>query len=201
MQKIEWTNDYAVGIIDVDEQHHALIDMINALSSCIGTDQEANTTREMLDGLAEYTRTHFALEERLMAEANIDPSFSARHRGEHTYFIGVLRDFSADFSRGKGRISAPLLEYLLHWLLHHIVVTDREMAKHLHSGAQFIYSKKAGHQADSITADLNASELQMIQALKNANQQLEQRLQATEGELAETKAKLVEAINQLSSRQ
>lgn len=198
MEPINWSPEYAVGIAEVDAQHHALLDMINALSAVIGTAQEVDTTREMLGRLSDYTHFHFALEERLMGETNIDPNFLTRHRGEHAYFIGVLKDFTADFVRGKGRISTSLLEYLLHWLLHHIVVTDREMAKHLHSGAQYIYSKKAESHADTIATGFNASELHMLKDLKEANAELEQQLQARTSELETVRARLEDALQQLS---
>ena len=192
MQQINWNANYAVGIAEVDAQHHALIDMINALSSSIGTNEESATTRNLLDRLADYTRLHFSLEERLMSTANIPAEFVTRHRGEHAYFIGVLKDFSADFARGKGRISAPLLEYLLHWLLHHIVVTDREMAKHLHTLSPSFDAKAAAHMAQSTTADLNASEQHLLSDLQHKNADLETRLKACQQELTEALRQLAE---------
>ena len=192
MQNITWSANYAVGIAEVDAQHHALIDMINALSSGIGTDQESATTRNLLDRLADYTRFHFSLEERMMDSAKLNAEFVTRHRGEHAYFIGVLKDFSADFSRGKGKISAALLEYLLHWLLHHIVVTDREMAKHLHSEDPRIDAKTATSMIQETSAELNASELHLLSDLQHANAELETRLKACQEELAEALRQLAE---------
>ena len=192
MQKINWSANYAVGIAEVDTQHHALIDMINALSCGIGTNQETATTRNLLDRLADYTRFHFSLEERMMGSANIEAEFVTRHCGEHAYFIGVLKDFTADFARGKGKISAALLEYLLHWLLHHIVVTDREMAKHLHSEDSHIDGNMAARLAQKTTDELNASELHLLTDLQHENAELESKLKACQKELAEALRQLGE---------
>ena len=191
MHTIEWSEEYAVGIEEVDAQHQALLGMINALSANINTDQEPDVTRDLLFKLSDYTRFHFSLEERLMDVATIDPDFVLRHRNEHTYFCGVLKDFIADFTRGKSRISNALLEYLLHWLLHHIMVIDNDMARQLK--AEDPHDPRATEVlAAQTTVELSDSERHLLAEAQQATGELE-------AELRETKQALEEAQTELAA--
>lgn len=193
MQPIQWSSEYSVGIAEVDAQHHALIDMINALSTGINTDQEPGVTRDLLFRLSDYTRFHFALEERLMDASKVDPDFILRHRNEHTYFCGVLKDFTADFTRGKGRISHALLEYLLHWLLHHIMVVDHEMARHLQADNAQVDARQAADLANLTTVELTDSERHLLAEMQRTTADLERQLRETQQALEETRAELAAA--------
>lgn len=200
MQAIQWSSEYAVGIAEVDTQHHALINMINALSARIGTAQEDDTTRDLLHQLADYTRFHFGLEERLMTASTVSAEFVARHRGEHAYFIGVLKDFSADFMRGKGKISSSLLEYLMHWLLHHIMVVDHEMARHLNASDPHIDEKLAASLADTTTLEFTDAERQLLNELQHSNAELKRQLQETTAALDTARTELAALRGQLAAR-
>lgn len=45
----------------------------------------------------------------------------------------MLKDLTSDFENGRRNVTATLIEYLVHWLLHHIVVVDKAMAHQLDS--------------------------------------------------------------------
>lgn len=199
MFSIRWSPDYAVGIAEVDAQHQTLIDMINDLSHGVGTAQEETTTRALLKRLADYTHVHFSLEEQMMEGAQVAPEFRTRHCGEHAYFIGVLKDFTRDFDSGRGRISASLVEYLVHWLLHHIVVVDREMAQHLqHTSASHI--DPATQQNTGMVTELHTSERQLLAEMQHSITDLRGQLEECVAELVATRAKLAEAERLLAQR-
>ena len=92
VQIIEWSNDYVLGIAEIDDQHRALVGMINALDASTHADYSAENMRKMLDELNAYVRDHFAFEERLMAGGGCTQELVTRHCGEHAYFRSVLRD-------------------------------------------------------------------------------------------------------------
>lgn len=197
MFSIRWSPDYAVGITEVDAQHQTLIDMINDLSHGVGTEQEETTTRALLQRLADYTHVHFSLEEQMMEGAQVDPEFRARHCGEHAYFIGVLKDFTRDFDSGRGRISASLVEYLVHWLLHHIVVVDREMAQHLHASGP--HTDPAAQQNTGTATELHTSERQLLAEMQHSITDLRGQLEECVAELVATRARLAEAERRLAA--
>ena len=63
---IEWSDEFSVGIQEIDEQHKVLVGLLNQLHQAIREHHGRATSREILGRLAEYTRTHFLLEESLM---------------------------------------------------------------------------------------------------------------------------------------
>lgn len=61
-----WSDDFSVHVQEVDEQHKVLVGLLNELHVAIIEHHGKTTSRDILDRLAEYTRTHFLLEESLM---------------------------------------------------------------------------------------------------------------------------------------
>lgn len=186
MHIIEWTDDFALGIDDIDTQHRELVGMINALDASSHGDYRLETTRRLLAQLADYVRDHFALEERLMAGGGCTTELVARHCGEHAYFRSVLKDLASDFESGRRSITVPLIEYLVHWLLHHIVVVDRMMAHQLNAtGPEF-----AERIAAVMLQDVTDSERHLLAELRRANEALEQQVQERTAALSDQNSKL-----------
>jgi hemerythrin len=208
---IEWTSDFAVGIGEIDEQHKALVDMINALDASTHGEHSQDTLRRLLCELSNYVRDHFGFEERLMAGGGFAPEFVKRHLGEHAYFRSVLRDLTADFEQGRARISVPLIEYLVHWFLHHIVVVDRAMVHQLNAAGTELDERVAAALTQDVVDDLTESERHLLKELRRTNEQLERQVEERtralsqanrmlEAELREVKAQVEQLSAQLAGR-
>ncbi len=190
MQPITWTPEYEVGLEEVDSQHRSIIEKINALSSGDGTEQNDSVALRLLEELSDYVRHHFKTEEALMVRGGCDHDFEVRHRSEHAYYRGVLRDFMNDYIDGRSRITSSFLEYLVHWLLHHIVSTDREMVAHLKSVHPDHPERVSARSLQTIASELSAAERQLLFELHHANTQLEERVGGYEKEIAELRTQL-----------
>ncbi len=190
MQIIEWSNDYALGIAEIDDQHRALVGMINALDASTHADYSAENMRKMLDELNAYVRDHFAFEERLMAGGGCTQELVTRHCGEHAYFRSVLRDLTTDFENGRSGITVTLIEYLVHWLLHHIVVVDRAMAQQLNAADPQLAARVAAALTQTVVDDLTDSERHLLNELRRANEQLERQVHERTRVLSERNGKL-----------
>ena len=59
----QWSDSFNVDIQEVDEQHKVLVDLLNQLHRAIVERHGKTTSQEILNQLADYTRTHFLLEE------------------------------------------------------------------------------------------------------------------------------------------
>lgn len=162
MQVIEWTTDFAIGIDEIDEQHRALVDMINALDARTHGDSGTETMRRLLAQLGDYARDHFGLEERIMGGGGCSPDLVSRHFSEHAYFRGVLRDLATDFEQGRRGISLPLINYLVHWLLHHIVVVDRTMTHQINAGEQSLVARLEAAKLQRLTDELTDAERRLL---------------------------------------
>lgn len=65
-----WSDDFSVNVQEIDEQHKVLVGLLYELHLAIFGHHGRKTSRDVLDRLAEYTRTHFLLEESLMRLTN-----------------------------------------------------------------------------------------------------------------------------------
>lgn len=174
-----------LGIEEIDEQHKALVGMINALDASTHEEYSAENMRRMLDELNVYVRDHFSFEERLMAGGGCSKELVTRHCGEHAYFRSVLRDLTADFDNGRTSITVSLIEYLVHWLLHHIVVVDRAMAQQLNASDPELKARVAAALMQEMTDDLTDSERHLLAELRRANDELEKQVDERTRELRE----------------
>jgi len=121
---IEWADDFSTNIQEVDEQHKVLISLLNELYTAMHEHHGTAACREVLDRLAEYTRTHFLLEESLMRLTNY-PDFE-KHKGQHEELIAQVQALQAKLDSGTATISFELLHFLKNWLTNHILGTDKK---------------------------------------------------------------------------
>jgi len=125
-----WSDDFSVGIQEIDEQHKELVDLLNQLHVAIHEHHGTETSRKILDDLADYTRTHFAVEESLMRVSNY-PEFAA-HKQNHEELIGQVIALQEKLDTGQAAITFELLHFLKVWLTRHINEADKRF------GAYFI---------------------------------------------------------------
>lgn len=128
MPLIEWRDNLSVNIREVDVQHKKLIAMLNELHDAMMKGKGREVLNNILNGMAEYTVTHFATEERLMREYNY-PGY-VKHKYEHDQFVKKVYEFKEKL--GKGQISTiEVLNYLSNWLKTHILGSDKKIGEYL----------------------------------------------------------------------
>jgi len=74
----------------------------------------------------------------------------------------VLKDLTTDVEKGRRRITIPLVEYLVHWFLHHIVVVDRAMTHQLNAGQADLAARLAAASLQRLTDELSESERRLL---------------------------------------
>ncbi|MEN3112667.1 bacteriohemerythrin [Uliginosibacterium paludis] len=130
-----WNDSYKVGVEEIDSQHKELVRLLNELHVSIREHHGSATSREILNQLVDYTRTHFMVEESLM-RVSAYPEMQA-HKHQHETLIEQVRALQEKLDSGVASISFELLHFLKRWLMHHINGDDKQF------GAYFQQSKGA----------------------------------------------------------
>ncbi|MBI2306690.1 MAG: hemerythrin family protein [Rhodocyclales bacterium] len=123
-----WSDDFSINIQEIDEQHRVLVDLLNQLHEAIRGHRGKATSREILDRLAEYTRTHFLLEESLMRLTHY-PGFEI-HKAQHEELIAQVVALQDKLDNENATITFELLHFLKTWLTQHINDSDKRFGAH-----------------------------------------------------------------------
>lgn len=119
---MEWTRELEFGIDVIDDQHKRIIQFINELDDACRTGNHEETNLVM-EGLLNYTITHFEFEESLQEKA--DYPFLKAHRRIHEIFMKKVADVRSRSDRGED-VAPELLKLLQGWLASHIKGEDRD---------------------------------------------------------------------------
>jgi hemerythrin len=123
MAFMKWEDAFSVGIATIDKQHMKLIDMINTLYDHMKAGKSGEVIEELLSSLIDYTKVHFATEEKLFERYGYPQA--AAHKKEHDDFVGTVAKFNQDYLDKKAGLSIQVLNFLTKWLRDHILITDK----------------------------------------------------------------------------
>ncbi len=133
-----WSDDLDIHIQEVDEQHKVLVSLLNQLHTAIVEHHGKTTSREILNRLAEYSRTHFLLEESLMRLTHY-PGFDI-HKEQHEALIKQVVDLQTKLDQENITITFELLHFLKNWLMQHINESDQRFGNHFKTAGLQQYS-------------------------------------------------------------
>lgn len=119
---VEWDDRYCVGVKAIDQQHRFLILKIRALQKAMAAGETAEALGPLIHNLGIYTRFHFAFEERLFVERGFKDI--RRHQESHAGLAQQVAELESDHRNGMVRTGAPVVSFLLHWLVEHILGED-----------------------------------------------------------------------------
>jgi hemerythrin-like metal-binding protein len=131
MGRIVWRDQMALGIREIDEDHRALVDLINRLDDLAAAKRlDEAQLADCLRNLIRYTRDHFEREERLMISARF-PGFE-KHRDSHQAFGNAILDQAERFvTTPNGTTARDIHGILADWVLQHVLQADRDIVPHL----------------------------------------------------------------------
>ncbi|MGC9528362.1 MAG: GGDEF domain-containing protein [Limnospira sp.] len=221
MESFQWTRQFETGLQEVDDQHHYLVNLINQLGSrLVENELIDNDIVVLFRELFNYTQYHFQEEEELMQRVNIAPEHFNLHLEQHHYFLKEIVYFYSGLNLDELRETASLpqtevltgaslkqvhdlLDFLMNWLVYHILGLDREMADQIHA-IEAGFSPEAVYEQAQIPQECATATL--LDALHHlfhfmAAQNLELRTlnQSLEAKVAERTRSLAEANNYLET--
>ena len=115
-----WKPEYSVGHPDIDRQHKYLFELWIMLDSMKNQPDNRRSLEQALLSLFDYVEVHFSNEEEyLQAHPEIE-----QHKKIHAAFIARTNTFMEEF-RNRTLDIQTVIDFLLEWLINHIVETDR----------------------------------------------------------------------------
>jgi hemerythrin len=125
----KWSPDYSVNIKTIDNQHQELVNILNRLFVAVSMREGNKIVGGILEALKSYTKTHFALEERLMQQANY--ADLEAHKEEHKKLIEQLDQLCKKHLLEEKQIYFEMLRFLKTWLKEHIKGVDTKYSEAL----------------------------------------------------------------------
>lgn len=118
-----WSEDLAMGHPAIDEDHKRILAGIERLAQAF---QSGESDAALADGLAlivDYSRSHFAREERMLEAAGY--AHLAHHRARHQSFCDYVAHATSGEGAEGGIDHGALLSYLVDWWVGHIASEDK----------------------------------------------------------------------------
>ncbi len=125
---IEWRENLATGIEEIDSQHKELFSRIGSLLEACNKGQGREEVLKTLLFLDDYVKSHFTAEETLQKRFDY-PGYLA-HRDQHNRFVRQIDELERQFKNDGATIALVIQtnRTMTEWLIEHISKVDREFA-------------------------------------------------------------------------
>lgn len=128
---LQWDETLLLGHEEIDGQHRSIFIQLENLSNAVQDGSPESILEELAGFLFEYTRVHFATEDRIMVE--YDYPRLEEQRQEHDEFSRVATDLKTRIEReGISReMAIEMSGKLFRWVVQHIRNHDRDMVNYV----------------------------------------------------------------------
>jgi hemerythrin len=125
---ITWKKEFRIGVQEIDSQHQELFVRLDQFTAAIKQGEGTRQLADILEFLNDYTRRHFAAEEKL--QHRFKYPHVEMHAAEHRNFLQKLERLAERLDRGGAMDALVRLtsESLQEWLIHHICQVDKVLA-------------------------------------------------------------------------
>jgi hemerythrin len=120
----EWSDEFSVGVDEIDREHKRLLGVLNDLHDAVQAGEAREVLGKVMDELLLYVAYHFAHEEELFLRTDY-PGFE-RHRLQHRALTITVKEIYEDFQLSDSEaLPRQVLLFLKNWLYDHIMGSDR----------------------------------------------------------------------------
>ena len=132
-QSIIWSDDFLIGIEELDYEHRCLIEDINKLHRDLREHADVGGIKATLGTIYSRMQAHFALEERVMVCHRY--AHYPEHKEEHERLLDEYAERMTKFDRNPNLGDQKAIEDILRkWIVDHIVTADKKMSLMIISG-------------------------------------------------------------------
>ena len=124
---MEWQDSYCIGVEEIDRQHKELVLMISGLQATLAHGDINKEVGKALRFLVDYTKFHFADEEKFMQSINYEEL--PHHKELHKKLINEVVLVLVDLKKGKTLDPLAFIDFLVNWLINHVRYEDKKIGK------------------------------------------------------------------------
>jgi len=144
-----WNKNLETGIPEIDAQHKQLVVLLNQLASHIGQQSHSIHLNDVFNQLSAYADYHFQFEEVIWQSCfEGDLAFIEHQQIHRSFTTQVLALKAEEEKKGLTQVVEDILRFLIHWLAHHILDSDKRMAIALQAMKSGLSLDKAKEHAD-----------------------------------------------------
>ena len=125
--KLEWKEEYSVGVGEIDSQHKKIIGFINDLDNSVQSENAKEELGNTIEGLNAYAKFHFTTEERYFEQFNYEDR--QEHEKRHDDYMNKVTDFEKKVGELNGgdtvKLAFEMLDFLEDWWVNHILHEDK----------------------------------------------------------------------------
>ena len=125
--KIEWKEEYSVGVKEIDDQHKYFISLLNDLNNAIVAGKSREELRDLFQYLSDYAEKHFATEENYFDEFNYDGA--VEHKIKHQKMRDEIKKIENMEDGREIDFYGNIVYFLKDWLEDHLAEMDQKYKK------------------------------------------------------------------------
>lgn len=126
-----WRDSFSIHVAQMDAHHKRLIEIANKAMEHLCNNSEPESIANAFDALVDYTRYHFATEEKLLALYGYPDA--AGQSKKHLEMIRQVIEYEERVLGGHVSDKADFLNFIENWLVRHVLDEDRKYGEFLNA--------------------------------------------------------------------
>jgi len=124
---IKWSDDYLIGIEEIDNQHKKLFEIADRAVELLKNEyyiDKYDRIVEIIDELRDYYSYHFNYEEKYMLSIGYKRYFS--QKVDHDDFIEKIRAIDLnEMDENQDEYLMSIIDFMIEWITDHIIQKDK----------------------------------------------------------------------------
>ena len=125
MSYIVWCDLFQVNVPYIDNQHKALVRIVNNFHECLKNGECESKLFSTLNKLTNYAEEHFKDEEDIMDLSHYPTTEFEQHKKDHEKLILEIFELNQHLQDGNEKTLFEVEFFLNNWLIKHILESDK----------------------------------------------------------------------------
>lgn len=128
---VQWTEDLATGVTEIDTQHKELFSRLNTLLDATAKGKGQEEVVKVIDFLGDYVKNHFEAEEKNMVKYSY-PEYEP-HKELHARFLKEFSELRNRYERDgvTSHLVVVVQNRVYEWLRNHIGKVDKALGGYI----------------------------------------------------------------------